>query len=202
MTMSLKSLRFSGLLLLAVCTVGFFATPVLLAQDLHPSRRPSPLGLAKTHLGDTYVKVTYGRPYTRNRAIFGHNTDSTTFLVPFGELWRTGANEATEITLTGDLTVAGEPLAAGTYSIFTIPGETAWAVHFSPQLGLDGTGRLAGGTFTPNVYDPGQDALQITVPVHTLDEAVDQFTIAFEPADEGTSLVMRWETTEIRIPMQ
>lgn len=200
--MSSSPLRFAGLLLLAFCTLGLFATPALLAQDLHPSRRPSPLGLAKTHVGDTYVKVTYGRPYMRNRAIFGHNTDSTSFLVPFGDLWRTGANEATEVTLTGDVTVAGEALAAGTYSIFTIPGETTWAVHFSPQLGLDGTGRLEGNNFTPNVYDTAQDVLQITVPSHIVDETVQQFTIAFEPAEAGTHLVMRWETTEVRIPIQ
>ena len=65
------------------------------AQDLHASRRLSPIGIARTHVGDTYVKVTYGRPYVRSREIFGTNTDSTTFLVPFGQIWRTGASEAT-----------------------------------------------------------------------------------------------------------
>ena len=78
----------------------FAAADLAKAQDLHPSRRPSPIGIAKTHLGDTYVKVTYGRPYVRNRQIFGTNTDSTEFLTPYGQIWRTGANEATEITTT------------------------------------------------------------------------------------------------------
>ena len=73
----------------------FAAAELAQAQDLHPSRRPSPIGIAKTHLGDTYVKVTYGRPYVRTRQIFGANTDSTEFLTPYGQIWRTGANEAT-----------------------------------------------------------------------------------------------------------
>ena len=171
------------------------------AQDLHPSRRPSPVGIAKTHLGNTYVKVVYSRPYVRNRKIFGTNTDSTTFLTPYGQIWRTGANEATEITTTGALSVAGQMLDAGTYAIFTEPGPEEWTVHISPQLGLDGTGRLENGSFTPNVYDPGQDVLVFTVPSGTLDETVDQFTISFENADGGTHLVLRWEKTEVRIPI-
>jgi len=172
------------------------------AQDLHPSRRPSPIGIAKTHLGDTYVKVTYGRPYLRNRQIFGTNTEETTFLHPYGELWRTGANEATEITTTGSLRIAGNALAAGTYAIFTEPGATAWVIHFSPQLGLDGTGRLdEAGNFTPDVYDPGQDVLVVTVPATILEEPAEQFTISFDKTAGGTHLVLQWEKAEVRIPI-
>ncbi|MDX1440029.1 MAG: DUF2911 domain-containing protein, partial [Rubricoccaceae bacterium] len=126
---------------LLIAAIFFFvATDVARSQDLHPSRRPSPIGIASTHFGDTYIKVTYGRPYMRGRQIFGTNTDSTTFLTPYNEVWRTGANEATEITTTGPLRIAGHDLDAGTYSIFTVPGPTQWTVHFSPYLGLDGTG--------------------------------------------------------------
>lgn len=171
-------------------------------SGLHPSRRPSPIGIAKTFIGDTYVKVTYGRPYVRNREVFGANTDSTEFLVPFGEIWRTGANEATEITLTDSIFINGVAFVAGTYSIFTEPGETEWVIHFSPQLGLDGTGIVNAETqeFTPDVYDPAQDVYVFTVPSGTLDEAVDQFTISFEKKDSGADMVLRWETTEVRIP--
>lgn len=171
------------------------------AQDLHPSRRPSPIGIAKTHLGDTYVKVTYGRPYMRGRQIFGTPAESEEYLVPFGQLWRTGANEATEITTTGPIRFGGQPLAAGTYALFTEPGPSAWTIHLSPQLGLDGTGRLDNGSFTPDVYDPDQDVLVVTAPSGTLDETVEQFTITFENADGGTHLVLRWENTEVRIPV-
>lgn len=191
--------RLHGFLLVAALLL---AAPVA-AQDLHPSRRPSPVGIAKTHLGGTYVKVTYGRPYVRNRAIFGANTDSTTFLVPYGRIWRTGANEATELTTTGPLLVAGQRLAAGTYSLFTEPGADAWVLHVSPQLGLDGTGRLdEDGSFTPDVYDPGRDVLVVTVPAGRTDEMVDQFTISFEKAGDGVDLVLRWERTEVRVPLR
>ena len=193
-------LRKTPILLVSLLCV-MAATDLATAQDLHPSRRPSPVGIAKTHLGDTYVKVVYGRPYVRNRDIFGTNTDDKTFLVPFGQLWRTGANEATEITTTGALSMAGQMLAAGTYAIFTEPGPDTWTIHISPQLGLDGTGRLGPDGFTPNVYDPAQDVLVFTVNSGTLEESVDQFTISFENADSGTHLVLRWEKTEVRIPI-
>lgn len=172
------------------------------AQDLHPSRRLSPVGIAKTFLGDTYVKVTYGRPYVRDRAIFGDPADGETYLVPFGEVWRTGANEATEITVTGPVEVAGRRLDAGTYSIFTVPGAESWEIRFHPGLGMDGTGRLgADGTFT-ETYDPALDVLAVDVPTATLDEPVDQFTVSFEEtAGGGADMMLRWETTEVRVPL-
>lgn len=178
------------------------AQPVA-GQDLHPSRRPSPIGIARTHVGDTYVKVTYGRPYIRGRDVFGTPHDTATFLVPFGELWRTGANEATELTTTGPITVAGQPLAAGTYSVFTVPGPQTWEVRFSPQVGLDGTGRLneATGAFEGNVYDESRDVLRVQVPATTTDDVVDQLTLSFEPGAGGADLVLRWESTEVRIPI-
>jgi hypothetical protein len=177
-------------------------TDVAAAQDLHPSRRPSPTGIAKTFLGDTYVKVTYSRPYMRGRAVFGDPSDGESYLVPFGQTWRTGANEATEITVTGPVLVAGERLEAGTYSLFTVPGASSWEVRFHPGLGMDGTGRLdpQTGGFT-ETYDPDMDVLVVEIPSAPLEEAVDQFTISFEEADGGTAMVFRWERTEVRVPL-
>jgi hypothetical protein len=171
------------------------------AQDLHPSRRPSPLGIAKTFLGDTYVKVTYGRPYMRGRAVFGDPADGKAYLVPFGQLWRTGANEATEITVTGPVSVAGKRLPAGTYSVFTVPGARNWEIRFHRGLGMDGTGRLAGGAFT-ETYDPAQDVLTVQVASESLPEPVDQFTIAFEEGTAGSHMVLSWERTQVRIPIE
>jgi len=172
------------------------------AQELDPSRRPSPIGIAKTFLGDTYVKVTYGRPYMRGRAIFGDPADGREYLVPFGRAWRTGANEATEITVTGPVRVAGQRLPAGTYSIFTVPGPDAWEVRIHPGLGMDGTGRLdAAGGFT-ETYDPSLDVLVARVAPGTLAEPVEQFTIEFEAADGGAHMVLRWERTEVRVPLE
>lgn len=173
------------------------------AQDLHPSRRPSPMGMARTQLGDAYVKLTYSRPYMRGRDIFGPGEGEAEYLVPFGQLWRLGANEATEITATAPILLAGSRLEAGTYSVFAIPGPDEWTLHFSPQLGLDGTGTLdpVTGAFTADVYDPAMDVLRIDAPTVELEETVDQFTIAFEPADGGAVLTMSWETTQVRIPV-
>jgi hypothetical protein len=171
-------------------------------SDLDPSRRPSPVGIARTFLADTYVKVTYGRPYMRDRAIFGDPADGATYLVPFGQVWRTGANEATEITITGPVQFAGQRLETGTYSVFTVPGEESWEVHIYPELGMDGTGQLGPGFTIIETYDPSLDVLVAEVPTATLDEPVEQFTIAFEDADEGAHMVLRWETTEVRVPIE
>ena len=176
-------------------------TPVIAAeaQDLHPSRRPSPMGLARITLDDTYVKVVYSRPYKRDRDnIFG--TAESGALVPYGELWRTGANEATEITLTGDLQVAGQPLAAGTYSLFTTPGPQEWKIHFNSKLGLSGAGIFADGEFTPVDLGP-TEALVVTVPAGATAEEVDQFTISFEEVEGGADMVLAWIGTEVRVPI-
>ncbi|MGH7506538.1 MAG: DUF2911 domain-containing protein, partial [Longimicrobiales bacterium] len=116
--------------------------------------------------------------------------------------WRTGANEATELTTTGPLMVAGQRLDAGTYAIFTVPGEQSWSVRFSPNLGLDGTNRMneATGEFEPG-YDPDQDVLRVDVSAGTTDEVIDQFTIEFERTSAGADLILRWERTEVRIPL-
>lgn len=189
---------------MAVTTLALLATlaPVASAQDLHPTRRPSPMGMARTHLGDTYVRVVYSRPYQRGRDnIFG--TAESEALVPFGEVWRTGANEATEITVTGPVKVAGQDLPAGTYSLFTTPGAEQWQVHFNSKLGLSGAGIFADGEFTPVDLD-ATNALTVTVPSKTLpeDDLVDQLTIAFEKTDAGADMVLRWIRTEVRVPMQ
>ena len=190
----------SRLVLVAALAGLVLAAAPAAAQDLHPSRRPSPIGIAKAFIGDTYLKVTYGRPYMRGREIFGPAGGEEEYLVPFGEIWRTGANEATEITVTDPVRVMGQRLEAGTYSIFTVPGPSSWEVRFHSGLGMDGLGRMAQGGFT-QTYDPARDVLVVQAPVATLDEPVDQFTISFEDTADGTDMVLRWETTEVRVPI-
>jgi hypothetical protein len=174
---------------------------ITFAQDLHPSRRPSPLGMSRITLGDTYVRVIYGRPYKRGRTnIFG--TKESGALVPFGERWRTGANEATEITVTGPVLVGGKPLAAGTYSVFTTPRPDSWTIHFNSKLGLDGLGIFADGKFTDVNLEP-TDVLVVTAKPVQLpeDKEVDQFTIEFDATKTGADMVLRWIRTEVRVPI-
>ena len=173
------------------------------AQDLHPSRRKSPLGMERTMVGDAYVKVTYGQPYKRDRDnIFG--TKESGAVVPYGEIWRTGANEATEITVTKDVLVAGKKLAAGTYSLFTTPGAESWKFHFNSLLGLDGTGYFdpVAEKFTPADL-PKSDVLVVEVKPVTLAAAseVDQLTFEFEKTATGVDMILRWIRTEVRLPV-
>ena len=184
-----------------VLAAALAAPLVTVAQDLHPSRRPSPLGWSRITLGDVYVSVIYGRPYQRGRAnIFG--TKESGALVPFGDRWRTGANEATEITVTGSVMVGGKPLRAGTYTLFTTPGPDTWTVHFNSKLGLDGLGVFADNKFSPVELGP-TDVLVVTAKAIQLPEGkeVDQFTIDFERTAAGADMVLRWIRMEVRVPI-
>ena len=187
----------------AATAAAVLAPTFLAAQDLHPSRRKSPLGMERTMVGEAYVKVTYGQPYKRDRDnIFG--TKESGAVVPYGEVWRTGANEATEIRVTKDVMIAGKKLAAGTYSLFTTPGAESWKFHFNSLLGLDGTGyfdRVA-EKFTPADL-PKHDVLVVEAKPATLAAAneVDQLTFEFEKTPTGADLILRWVRTEVRLPL-
>ena len=186
---------------IAACAAALAASVAVSAQDLHPSRRPSPLGIARITLGDAYIRIVYGRPYKRGRTnIFG--TKDSGAVVPYGERWRTGANEASEITVTRDVLVAGQKLSAGTYSVFMTPAAGAWKVQFNSRLGLDGVGIFENNTFTPVDLAP-TDVLTVTATTTELpaDKEVDQMTFEFVKTTAGADMVLRWIRTEVRLPM-
>jgi hypothetical protein len=160
------------------------------------------MAMARTMIEDTYVRVVYSRPYKRGREnIFGAADSGA--LVPYGERWRTGANEATEITLTGDLEVGGRSLAAGNYSLTTTPSAESWTVHFNSALGLNGNARQNPETGAFEVVDLAPtDVLVVTASATTLEEEVDQFTIAFVDAEGGADLCLRWILTEVCVPLR
>jgi len=193
---------FRNLLVLAAA-VAVIVPALVAAQDLHPSRRKSPMGMARITLGDAYVRIVYGRPYKREREnIFG--TKESGAVVPYGEIWRTGANEATEITVTRNVTIGGQKLAAGTYSVFTTPGAESWKFHFNSLLGRDGTGHFdpVAEKFTPADL-PKTDVLVVEAKPVTLAVAseVDQLTFELEKTATGADMVLRWIRTEIRLPV-
>ncbi len=152
-----------------------------------PEARSSPTAIAQAMLGDTYVKITYSSPRKRGREIFGK-------LVPYDEVWRTGANEATEITVTGDVKIGGHTLPAGTYAIFTIPHADTWTIIFNSDLGQWGAFR----------YNPEHDVLRFDVPVMTTPEMYEAFTIALEKEEDApkANLVMMWDHTKVSIPIE
>lgn len=146
--------------------------------------RPSPLEVVTMKWEDTYVKITYSRPHTRNRAIFGE-------LVPYGKVWRTGANEATELTTTADIKLAGNEVPAGTYSVFTIPQEDKWTIILNSDLGQWGAYR----------YDEEKDVVRFDVPTKQLPNTYEPFTIEFEQTAKDVVLKMMWEQTGVEIPV-
>lgn len=149
------------------------------------SQRKSPVAIATAKHGDTYVKIVYGQPYKQGREIFGR-------LVPYNEVWRTGANEATELTTTGRLMFGDKELAPGTYTLFTIPREETWTVILNSELGQ-------WGAFE---YHPSMDVLRIDVPATQTGQIAEAFTIQFgEITNDTSSIIMHWDDTEVHIPI-
>ena len=110
-------------------TLGLASTATAQNSVPAPEPMPSPYMLSKTMMGDTYIKVTYGSPRMRGRTIFGD-------LVPYGEVWRLGANDATEITFTDKVNFGGEMLDAGTYTLFAVPMQDKWNIIIICQANL------------------------------------------------------------------
>ena len=159
----------------------------LLAQDLHPSRRASPLGMARGFSGDTYVKVTYGRPYKRGRDnIIG----ASGAMHAYGEVWRFGANEPTEVTFSGPVMFGGQRVEAGTYSIFATPGERSWTLYVNTLNG--------GGA---NQYDAEKNVAEAAVEVMAMEEEVEQFTIELEDAGDALHMVTSWLNWKLAVPI-
>lgn len=148
--------------------------------------RPSPLSVVTMKYEDAYVKVTYSRPHKREREIFGSE------LAPYGKVWRTGANEATEITITKDVKMNGNEIKAGTYSIFTIPEKDEWTIIFNKGLGQWGA----------YDYDKDLDVLRFTVDSQNTEDDYEPFTISFDQEEKGTFLSMQWDKTKVSFPME
>jgi len=155
-------------------------------NDTVVEHRKSPIVISSIIHNDTYIKIVYGQPYKRGRDIFGG-------LEPYGEVWRTGANEATEITITQDIKMNGHRVDAGTYTLFTIPQPDNWTVILNEQLGQ-------WGAFN---YDEQYDYLRFDVPSRETERVVEALTIAFdEVADNQTTLSIAWDDTRIEIPIE
>jgi Protein of unknown function (DUF2911) len=172
-----KLLVISGVLsLMLVCSF------VVTAQQ-DKSKRPSPPAQAKWDLGGgKSVTIDYGSPRTKGRKIYGE-------LVPFGQVWRTGANEATALVTPVDLTIGSTTVAAGSYTIFTVPSKDKWTLIISKKTGEWGTDY------------PGQanDLARIDMKVSALPSPVENFTISFEKAGNDANLNIDWETTRASV---
>jgi hypothetical protein len=165
-----------------VITTIIAATLPLLAQ---PKTRISPQATITADIDGNNLKLVYSRPYSKDpksgeiRKIWGK-------LVPYGKVWRTGANEATLLTTAQPIVLGGTEVPAGTYSLYTLPMEDGTAkLIINKQTGQWGT-----------QYDQKQDLARIDLKKDTLDKTVDQFTMAIEPNPAGGGVLkMMWENT-------
>lgn len=132
---------------------------------------------------DKAVRVIYSRPQLKGR-------DMGT-LAPAGKVWRTGANECAEITFYKDATFGGTAVKAGTYSLFTIPGESEWTVILNSNLNQWGA----------YSYDSAADVARVTASVSQGDDALEAFSMTFKEVDGGSHLVMGWGTTRVATPV-
>jgi hypothetical protein len=168
------------LIALCVLALGVFAG-VHAAQEKKP--RPSPAASASCDLGGGItLTVNYSSPRAKGRTIFGG-------LVPYGEVWRAGANEATTFVTNADLTVGGKVVPAGSYTIFTIPNKEKWTLIISKKTGEWG------------VPYPGADSdfARVDMTLSSLPATVENFTISFDKSASGCTMNLDWEATRASI---
>jgi hypothetical protein len=168
-----KAFRVGSAVLLAV------GAAVVVRAQQDKSKRPSPPATAKCELaGGKSITVDYSSPRAKGRKIFGG-------LVPYGEVWRAGANEATTFVTTADLMVGGQHIPAGNYTLFAIPAQEKWTLIISKKTGEWG------------IPYPGADSdlARVDMKVSPTAGAVENFTIAFDKGSKGCTLRMEWENT-------
>lgn len=169
-------------------TLFTLAIVVTTMQAQIKSPAPSPMSKVEQMVGLTTVEIEYSRPGVKDRTIFGADG-----LVPFGQMWRTGANASTKISFDKDVMVEGKELKAGTYALYTIPGEKEWAVIFYKDLSNWGT---------PEEYKQEDEALKVMVASKMLDRKVENFTIAVDDLrNDGGTLQLMWEKTLVPISL-
>jgi hypothetical protein len=140
--------------------------------------------------GDLKVHVFYNRPYKKGREIFAENG-----LVPFGKVWRTGANEATYFETNKTLVIKGQELKAGKYSLWTIPNAQSWQVIFNsdyPSWGINFNGEAN--------REPSADVVNVEVPVSLTETEIEQFTISIEKTGDEMELIFMWDKTVVAVP--
>jgi hypothetical protein len=176
------------LIFLTLVALGLLLYSVFVENIFAP--RLSPKDSAKLELNDLNLKVEYNRPSKREREVFGA-------LVPFNEVWRTGANEATTFETNKDLMIDGALLKKGKYTIWTVPMEKVWRVMFNTKQYKWGVNEKM-----EPMWDPNFDAIEIEVPTQELDDTVEKFTIAFDNSTGNLKLTLAWDRTLIAIPIQ
>ncbi len=146
----------------------------------------SPMCTTKQRVGLTDVEITYSRPGVRGRQVFGG-------LVPFGKLWRAGANGATKVKFSTPVNLGGVDIAAGAYALFAIPEKDEWTIILNKDTEQGGTGK----------YDEKLDVARFEAKSTQLGHVIENYTIDFDAlADESATLNLLWEKTKVSIPFK
>jgi len=172
--------------------VSLFAVATLASAQMNmsddKSKRPSPPASAACKFSDgKTIKIDYSSPRAKGRKIFGDASEKA--LVPYGQIWRTGANDATTFVTDTNLNVGGKAVPAGSYTIFTVPKADAWSLVISKKTGEWGTDY------------PGEkeDLVRVPMTVSKTSAPVENFTIAFDRAGSKCTLRIEWENTRASV---
>jgi hypothetical protein len=178
---SVPDMCLAGLMGAALIFLLIFARPALAQDD--PSQRPSPPAKASCAFADgKKITVDYSSPRMRGRKIFGG-------LVPYGEVWRAGANEATTFVVNVSVAVNGKPVPAGSYTLFTLPNRDKWELIVSKQTGEWGI------PYPGEEYDFSRIGMQLS----KLPAPVQNFLIAFDKSGDRCTMRLDWETTRASV---
>lgn len=160
----------------------FIAMMLLAGISAAQNNMPSPPATANVTLKGQQISISYSRPSMRGRKIMGG-------LVPYGQVWRTGANEATTLTTPVELNIGGTNVPAGKYTLWTLPTESEWKLIINKQTGQWGT-----------EYDQSQDLARVNMQKTMLSQPVEQFTISWDKkSDDSANLVLEWEKTRVSV---
>ncbi len=176
---SFTLLKTSILIVLAA----FISTTALAQERANDEPRVSPNATVSQTVGTTDITITYGRPAVDDRTIFGD-------LVPYGEVWRTGANESTALVISDDVVIEGNELEAGTYSIYSIPGEDEWTIIINDMMSW--------GT----QYDESGDVVRFTVKPEEADFREQLMFYFEEVTEESATIALHWETVKVPITIK
>ena len=169
-------------ILIAIAAFGFFAQAG--AQQLNVPAASTTQNISQTFaLGK--IDLSYSRPSAKGRTIMGD-------LVPYGKVWRTGANLATTIAFSEDVAVGGKPVKAGKYGLLSIPGEKEWTIIITKDLNVT----------SPAAYNAANDVARVMVPVRALNNKMETFTMQFHNiTNNSCDLSMAWENTLLWVPI-
>lgn len=174
-------------ILIAFFTITMAFSGIKMQAQKFPGLDASPMDMAIYRAPDKSlaVRVIYSRPQKKGRKVFGE-------LEKYGKVWRTGANESTEITFYKNIMIGDEEVEAGTYTLYTIPDEKEWTVILNKDL----------NTWGAFGYKEESDVVRIKAPARTAKEPIEAFSITFEPTDDGATMLMGWDETYIEIPLK